>query len=712
MTRVRIVLLFHVVALTAVAASAQRHPNVEVGFKAERVYQFSDLDSVSLFNGNLTISIPLGLRYPVGPTLSYQFALTYNSKVWDYGMTDNRQVATPNRRSNAGVGWRLSFGRLSSPADHTAVFQENGPAWIYEGPAGDEHSFCSSVCPTNFKGTLDALDNSGLMLVSDDDHDASVRRIDFPNGEQHTFVYEDGQYRLKKMADRFGNYVMFTYEPLQWTIEDSVGRVHFVTFTHYQLFDDNFDHGDTVTSVQTQTATNEKAIYGLTYDNDFQVNYGCGHQPPAADPDEISENFPLLKSITLPGPAGAQEHFTFDYNRTPPFNCSQGTLSSWKLPTGGQISYEYTQYRLAGGDTCNAPRIITQSPGISKKTTIDGVTEYRQVLGPDVAVQYEATYAPHHWSRTSVLSPIVGGKRTRSDHYFNVWLGSTAQSADPFGADGFYYGWPITAAAPSVAESMKALPGEFEVQKPDVSASTDGRFLSSRVFDGCSPDSSGECGSGIFRRSESLRYVSLGRSGGVVESSRTVFEDDREVRDAQDRVIEPACGPAEPCYVQVDNSAWDDAVRHFRTSVQSSNFPGDHAVTTTKDYHHPASDKPWLADLVDKITTTENGATALAWQCFDDNGFLTRMRVAAGAGAGETDLLTVFTPDANGNVASEASYGGDSTAFRIGGTNACDATLPQRPRYAMRHTYVAGVLASSQYFDTATWGANPRSCRF
>ena len=46
-----------------VPLAAQQHPNVERGFSPEKLYQFGDLDNVSLFNGNLNLTIPLGRRY-------------------------------------------------------------------------------------------------------------------------------------------------------------------------------------------------------------------------------------------------------------------------------------------------------------------------------------------------------------------------------------------------------------------------------------------------------------------------------------------------------------------------------------------------------------------------------------------------------------------------------------------------------------------------
>src|SRR5262249_47584894 len=68
----------------AASLPAQQHPSHERGFDPEKVYQLGDLDSVNLLNGNVAITIPLGLSFPVSGQISYGLTLVYNSKVWDF----------------------------------------------------------------------------------------------------------------------------------------------------------------------------------------------------------------------------------------------------------------------------------------------------------------------------------------------------------------------------------------------------------------------------------------------------------------------------------------------------------------------------------------------------------------------------------------------------------------------------------------------------
>jgi hypothetical protein len=66
----------------APALFAQGDQTVERGFAPEKVYDFSSIDQVNLFNGNLSLTIPIGPRFPVGGGLTYGLTLVYNSNVW------------------------------------------------------------------------------------------------------------------------------------------------------------------------------------------------------------------------------------------------------------------------------------------------------------------------------------------------------------------------------------------------------------------------------------------------------------------------------------------------------------------------------------------------------------------------------------------------------------------------------------------------------
>lgn len=116
--RVRTVLgLAAVAAIVVRPGYAYEYPSVEHGVKPERAFFVGDIDQVRLFNGGLSVSIPIGQRFQVGPELDYGFTLTYDSQIWDYvGAVVGPSTVTqawPVRGANAGFGWRLSLGEYS-----------------------------------------------------------------------------------------------------------------------------------------------------------------------------------------------------------------------------------------------------------------------------------------------------------------------------------------------------------------------------------------------------------------------------------------------------------------------------------------------------------------------------------------------------------------------------------------------------------------------
>ncbi len=74
-----------VIATTAIPAPAQDHPNLERGMVPGQIMSMGDgPDTINVFNGNLSLAVPLGMSYPVASGFSYGFSLHYNSNVWDF----------------------------------------------------------------------------------------------------------------------------------------------------------------------------------------------------------------------------------------------------------------------------------------------------------------------------------------------------------------------------------------------------------------------------------------------------------------------------------------------------------------------------------------------------------------------------------------------------------------------------------------------------
>jgi len=119
------------IALLALAGTgrAQQFPSQARGLGAEIAYQGGQVGRVNLFNGGLTVPLPIGQRYPVGPALSYGITLVYTSNVWDHELqtcttasgTEQYYLPEVDPETNAGAGWRIQLGKLFQAKRHNWV---------------------------------------------------------------------------------------------------------------------------------------------------------------------------------------------------------------------------------------------------------------------------------------------------------------------------------------------------------------------------------------------------------------------------------------------------------------------------------------------------------------------------------------------------------------------------------------------------------------
>jgi hypothetical protein len=76
------VLLLSACLLVTNQLVAQDHLNAARGDNAQ-AYDLGQVDAINVYNGNLSLSIPLGQKYPVGGGLDYSLTLRYNAQLWD-----------------------------------------------------------------------------------------------------------------------------------------------------------------------------------------------------------------------------------------------------------------------------------------------------------------------------------------------------------------------------------------------------------------------------------------------------------------------------------------------------------------------------------------------------------------------------------------------------------------------------------------------------
>src|ERR1043165_6022959 len=239
-------------AMAAAAWGQAIDPVLERGVAPEKAYQFGDVDAVNMFSGNLSVTIPLGQTYRLSPSLSYRFALSYSGNGWEgdsatYTIDEGDGVlrsypvdwSYPARDSNAGLGWRLGFGRLDRDVSCSdADVSDTNHFMAYEDPDGATHcSFVTAHPPgvninelhqQNYSYTRDG---SFLRLHDGSGSVADPIYVEFPDGR---ISYFDVSGRLTKMTDRFGNYMQIVYGMWaggsKWTVTDSANRIHEVFF--------------------------------------------------------------------------------------------------------------------------------------------------------------------------------------------------------------------------------------------------------------------------------------------------------------------------------------------------------------------------------------------------------------------------------------------------------------------------------------------------
>ena len=742
--------------LLAVPLYAQKHPNLELGFHADRLYQFTDVDSVNLFNGNLIVRIPIGGPYQANGTLAYQLTLVYNGKIWDRWY----QVGTfgeaylysePNWRSNASIGWRVSLGRLLEPSLATNRYPGNTqPRWVYESPAGDEHAFYGPV--DNNTAVLVSSDRARLRLIRIDDN---TRNVELPNGQIHRFVNERNRWRLRRISDRFGNYLAIASvwvtpgnsadgREAGWILTDSTttstSRRHEIDFVPSSAYTDHtlaqgnsVDQGQIVQTIRLASIGGGYRQYVFQYQSKT-VAWGCGHHPSAySDPGlrTGTVTLPFLTGIVLPD----QTMFAFTYYTNDNSNtagagpCGQGMLESMTLPAGGKTTYEYQEYRLPDS-FCFAGSMGDTNPGVKSRTTPDGRWDYILTLAKPLALtvqQYgdylrecEGTWdvpgipspflrlhPPRRWSRTTVLSPgvqyrhpngiVYTGRRVRTDNYFYTWDpprdSPVVPPDDPLdaGTNEFEFGRPMTTGAPPASWLELACDGNSACADQSAADQSGADQRHLSVRLYEGCDAGGDCPNGRLMRSTYVRSRLPSAPGWTFE-----YPDE-----SSRTVFHDDSGCAGLCWVQTTLSNRDGTGR-YRQSDTTTNFPEGGAFSVFTDYRPwtPAmiewAPNAWLPDLYTRTERTENGVTARTDYCFDPgNGFLNAVRVRKGTSLGATDLLTLYRKDFNGNVDVERSYGGD-----VQGGLSTAITCPSMsslPEYQIKNGYAGGTHTKSDY---------------
>jgi RHS repeat-associated protein len=672
------------------SAQAQQHPSNERGMHPEKAYQFDDFDAINMLNGNVTLTIPVGQRFPVSERFSYGLTLIYNSKAWDFQeATFQGQIynqAVPDRLANAGMGWRLSLGQLFGPDspinDHQAV-------WLYFGADGAEHVFYNSPHPTGNVGT-EGCTNQNTCYT----HDSSylrlrvvdpaipggdpVKEIDFPDGTTHVFtrfvVGAQYEWRLTAMRDRFIGGIVpglpdvtvsYSFDSNTWTIGDRFGRTQTVIFE--TISGDRYKRR--VKEVRLAAVGGTTATYTFNYVSPLAtIRVPCGNTLPNWSNVKASQ----LSSVTLPDGTLAFTYYAAD--DVPNSTCyGYGLIRRVTLPTGGKVNYTYRE-RTLPITGCSTRDWLKNSAAVYQRSFLDrtnatlGTWTYTASLSsppphpPASCNDHPGAYSPPPEELKVTLQTPLGDKE---NHFFSVWPGDDLdQTSTSFQVTD--YGLPFTR----------------------LSSDGDGRFKSTEFFD-CDANGA-NCGS---PRTSYVRYErdTQGGCGALgltsectnvnrrLAAAKTVYEDGK--------------------WASSDSSDFD-GFGHYRRETLNGNFGrGDSSVVDTA-YNANVTATVWILDIVDAVTTTVGGAQAKREQCVDRaTGFVKRMRLlkqSSGARHAD-DVLVVYTPNSEGNVEREEYYGGDGGGLSTTAA-VCDVS-PGTSDYRIDHGYSFGVRDSSFYVN-------------
>lgn len=399
-------LLLALIFLLAAETSAQVglsnvHPNLARGSGSDKTTEKYDWDSINLFNGNLNISVPLGIKYPVARNFGYQLTLICNSNIWDIEQPSSVISASPMKHSNAGVGWDISLGRLLPPA----VNGSQVGRWVYIDPDGAWHPFYSTLhydLSENDPGDAALYTRDGsyyrMRYIS-----TTSRIVEWPDGTRSFFDLVGAEWRLTKIADRFNNYLAISYGANTWSLSDNHGRLH----TIYFKSDPAGYYPSIVDRAVLASFGGATATYTFSYSTIVATR-------PSVDTDPVTSatvNLPALASIALPD--GSRYNFT--YHPTGAGDAS-GRLASIQLPTLGKIEYSYRDYSFTSPEcpTSLAPH-YRKNTGVATRRMVDaagsvsGTWSYSPKFSPgDASQQYNVALSSK--GATAVASSLFDSR--------------------------------------------------------------------------------------------------------------------------------------------------------------------------------------------------------------------------------------------------------------------------------------------------------------
>jgi YD repeat-containing protein len=705
------------------------HPNDAHGFSADHVYSVHDVDTVNAFNGNMIVRIPIGPEYRVNGRLPYQLSLTYNSHLWHfvdntsaYDIGDNI-VATPPGTDNAGLGWRLSLGRLYDQGDPDSI---STTSWVYQSSDGADHQFYDSLTSIQSTPTVSpqfTRDSSYIRLTA---IDGMTKHVEFPDGTVHTFRQllrgtwqpsaTSHEWFLTSISDASGNTVSISYFSSGifseiWTITDGAR-----TTSVY------FRNGVTPDFTSTLDHVDLPAAGGGTLSYSFAI-YPLDVIPPSGDTSgRALITVPVLTAVT----PSVGNGYSMTLGGVPAYETSarftSGVLTRLVLPTLGAVGWTYEQIRFGGISSHRSPSVEIPT-GVTERTTYDpagmalGTWKYLRIKS---AAEFCTVYAcgnvtpPCSSGRPRQMTVLITDPPTTPDNvqkttinYFSNYESIDNPDGETCPAPGWVsaeHGLPFTRYAESYPTSQRFLSSEVRTafspsdlaitswdgrgQVPDSGTRLRQTYLTYRLDPDAPADPNG------FDHNASL------------SSTTTYYRDDN------------SCSST-GCFTAANYLGFDD-YGHYRQTSTDGNLPGTvNYRTSFTNYNAAPTSSSWLlTPFTEQCTADEGGVRTvglvgcsalpgafISRMQFDASGRLTarRTHLLPGGALDSHDLLSTFSYDGHGNLSTEQYYGGDTQALD-GGDEFAPPTTPSS--YTINHVLAYSSSGGALLRDTATYGGS------
>lgn len=661
------------------------------------------LDAINPYNGILSLALPIGPSYPVGPGLSFQIRLYYSSRIWSPGTWVIGPPVQPRMLLDGdpalGLGWRLGFGQI---VEGTAA----GVPLAYVSPDGSAHRLYNkrifnTGSPDGFFYSRDGsylrvkyvssmagyqvwtpdgnLVKLGQNVKGYDDVPTGPYQSDFGRGRDgwHTTRIEDAygdgvdiDYQASGTSGPCGPPTNYCWVPNHITVA-SVGGNPSTRSLQVRI------NGTHVGFIDVKTFGNATSTYTLHI-----ATHGFPLTRPYPQPTVNAPQQAYLDSIDLPM-SGYTHSFTyFDGGTTTSY--ANGAMAHQQIPTGATVDYQYRLWSWYHANPLNRPSNcgypIVQYP--TGRPTIRTAPDQSDPFLTDPGTDCAAADRSAGVVKRTLSYTTINGTATATTRYYQYDYGD----GEPGSGATTAQSQTVVVSPTDAGNNQHSTTYLFNVSTPlAISGPFVGSLVRTAVYGGDLGQQSSVPSTSQALRVKRLTYGSDAFDTNPVNPSSEAFEANRRL--TQDVTIYSGIGPTSPPSGKYHTIVYgfDPNAGQYNDEQHSGTIGGDARETTTTwvpviDATHWKLDVPQTLHL--KPTVNGSDFSRVDNQ-FDSEGFVT---------------LSTITDSTYGTLAHasprDATHG-NVTSETFSGTGVTGS-------YARNLGWTAGSLASSQW-SSMSW---------